>query len=121
MLQILSRGKRGLISKATINREIACLKTMLNYCVTREWISVNPLKGYKLYKEKQSKLRTLTKEEFEAFYNVATEHFKSIMIVASCTGMRKNEIFNLKWEDVDLEEGISTLPKLRMMNQETCP
>jgi len=99
-------GRHGkLISKATVNREIAFLKTMLNYAVRRGWLSENPLKGYKLYKEKLNKLRTLREEEFKAFYNSASDLLKPLLVMAYCTGMRKNEILDLKWENVDLDEG----------------
>jgi integrase len=99
-------GRHGkLISKATVNRETAFLKTMLNYAVRRGWLSENPLKGYKLYKEKLNKLRTLSEEEFKAFCNSASDLLKPILVMAYCTGMRKSEILDLKWENVDLDEG----------------
>ncbi len=92
------------ISKTTINREIAFLKTMLNYAVKRNWLSENPLKGYKLYKEQPSKMRTLRQEEFRAFYNEASELLKPILLTAYYIGMRRNEVLTLKWENVDLDE-----------------
>ena len=99
-------GKHGkLISKATVNRELAFLKTMLNYSVRRGWLAANPLTGYKLYKEKLNKLRTLNKDEFQSFYNEASELLKPILITAYYTGMRKSEILNLKWDNVNLKEG----------------
>ncbi len=93
------------ISKTTINREVAFLKTMLSYAIKRRWLNENPLKGYKLYKEKQGKMRILKKEEFKKLYDAASEHLRPILVTAYCTGMRKNEILTLKWENVDIEKG----------------
>jgi integrase len=93
------------ISKSTINREIAFLKTMLNYSVRRGWLSENPLKGYSLYKEKPSKMRILSQEEFRAFYKEASELLKPILLAAYYTGMRRNEVLKLKWENVYLDKG----------------
>jgi len=89
-LKTISRYQKP-ISKATINRELAFLKTMLNYTVRRGWLGANPLTGYKLYKEKLNKLRTLNKDEFQSFYNEASELLKPILITAYYTGMRKSE------------------------------
>jgi len=93
------------ISKATINRELACLKTMLNYAVGEGWLSSNPLIGYKLYKERPSKVRVVTKEEFQRVYEAASEFLKPILMTAYNTGMRRGEILNLKWENVSLSQG----------------
>ncbi len=93
------------ISKTTINRETAFLKTMLNYAIKRRWLNENPLKGFKLYKEKQGKMRILKKREFKKLYDAASDHLRPILVTAYCTGMRKNEILTLKWENVDMEKG----------------
>ncbi len=111
-------GRHGkLISKATVNRETAFLKTMLNYAVRRGWLSENPLKGYKLYKERLNKLRTLSEEEFKSFYNSASDLLKPLLVVAYCTGMRKNENLDLKWAWTWTKD-ISELKKLKTMSPE---
>ncbi|MGE5443759.1 MAG: tyrosine-type recombinase/integrase, partial [Ignavibacteriales bacterium] len=47
----------------------------------------------------------LSEEEFERLYGAATSEFRPILLTAITTGMRKGEILNLKWVDVNLEEG----------------
>ena len=37
-------------------------------------------------------------------YNSASEHLKPILFVAISTGMRKGEILNLQWKDINFEE-----------------
>ena len=102
-LKCISRLNRP-ISKATINRELACLKTMLSFAVGKGWLKSNPLSGYKLYKERPNKIRVVTEAEFKMVYETASEFLKTILITAYSTGMRRGEILNLKWENVDLEE-----------------
>jgi integrase len=99
-----SRLKRE-ITRSTVNRELACLKTMLNFAVGEGWISKNPLSGYRLFREKLNKLRVVTPEEFQKVYGEASEFLKPILVTALNTGMRRSEILGLKWENVDLNKG----------------
>jgi hypothetical protein len=41
------------VSKATVNREIACLRKILNKAVEWKVIQVNPLRGIKLFDERE--------------------------------------------------------------------
>ncbi|MFI5324453.1 MAG: tyrosine-type recombinase/integrase [Thermodesulfobacteriota bacterium] len=104
-LKVVSRLNRP-ISRASINRELACLKKMLSYAVGENWLTSNPLGGYKLYKEVPSRTRVITPEEFQRVYNAASEFLRPILITAYNTGMRYSEILNLKWENVDLNENM---------------
>lgn len=99
-----SRFNRPL-AQATINRVLACLKTMLNFAVKENWLSKNPLSGYKLFREKQNKLRVVSPEEFYRVYENASKFLKPILVTAYNSGMRGGEILYLKWENVDFERG----------------
>lgn len=90
------------ITKATVNRELACLKKMLSYAVGENWLVSNPLRGYKLYKEKPNKIRVVSPAEFKKVYDEASGDLKTKLIIGYNTGMRKSEIVSLKWTDVDL-------------------
>jgi integrase len=50
------------------------------------------------------KPRVLSEGEFKLLYGAATRHLKPILLIAFCTGMRKGEILNLKWKDINLED-----------------
>ncbi|MFI5323763.1 MAG: tyrosine-type recombinase/integrase [Thermodesulfobacteriota bacterium] len=93
------------VSQATVNRELACLKTMFNFAVGEGWLSSNPLSGFKLFKERPNKVRVVTAEEFQKVYDSASEFIRPILVMAINTGMRRSEILNLKWESVNLKEG----------------
>ncbi len=103
-LKDISRLKRP-ITKATVNRELACLKKMLSYAVGEKWLTDNPLRGYKLFQERPNKVRVITREEFQRVYNAASEFLKPVLMTAYDTGMRYSEILNLKWGNVTLREG----------------
>jgi len=103
-LNTTSRLKKK-ISKATVNRELAFLKKMLNFAVEEKLLDKNPLSGYKLYPEPLTKFRTVTPEDYQKVYTEATETLKLILDIAINTGMRKSEILNLKWDNVDMNNG----------------
>lgn len=100
----LKRVKDG-VQKSTINRELACLRKMLNKAVDWEFLQRNPVSGVKLFSEKDNlKERVLSSEEEKRLMQSCADHIKSIIKVAIHSGMRRGEIFNLKWQDVDLEK-----------------
>ncbi|MCK4418022.1 MAG: site-specific integrase [Candidatus Latescibacteria bacterium] len=53
--------------------------------------------------------RYLTKEECRALLAQCPPHLYPIVLTALNTGMRKGELFNLMWEDVDFWKGIITV------------
>lgn len=92
------------IKHSTLNRELACLKTILNKA--KEWGYIEQAPKIKLFKENNQRVRYLTEEEEEKLLKIAPEPLKSMIIIALNTGMRQGEILNLKWRDIDLNEGI---------------
>ncbi len=75
---------------------------MLGKAVREGLISTNPAKEVKLFPEKPTKLRVVSSDEFLKLYNEASDFFKPILIIAINTGMRRSEILNLTWDDIDL-------------------
>ena len=92
-------------ANATINRELACLKTMFKKAIEWGFTSNNPAKDVKLFKENNVNLRILSNEEFQKLYINSSELLKSFLTIAINTGMRPSEILNLKWEGVNFKQG----------------
>ncbi|MCM8758454.1 MAG: site-specific integrase [Candidatus Omnitrophica bacterium] len=101
------RIKQG-VSYATINRELACLRTILNKAVEWNLLSTNPPK-IKLYKENNQRTRYLTKEEENKILEVCPDVLKPIILIALNTGMRRSEIAKLRWQDIDFREKMITV------------
>jgi integrase len=99
----LNRDKR---KPATVNREIAVLKAMFNLAIRHQKVITNPMKLVKLLKEDSVKLRIFSDEEKKVLIDCCTEPIKRIVIFALTTGLRRAEILNLKWEDIDYRHGI---------------
>ncbi len=91
------------VSKSTVNREITILKKMFNLAIDWNFAQVNPVLKIKLFSEKNTmKERILTDEEEEKLLAGCPDYLKPIVIMALHTGMRRGEILNLEWAQVDL-------------------
>ncbi len=91
------------VKPATVNKELACLKCMLNRAVDWGKLDLNPASRVKLMRENNKRLRYLEKEEIPRLLDNCSPKLKSIVILALNTGMRKGEIENLKWRDIDFQ------------------
>ena len=121
----LSQVSRGLVSDerddlirdkkiagSTANRYVAALSAVMKYCVEKEWISDNPVRG--LNRKKESKRdRFLSDAEREALLEACQDssdpRLFPLVLFAITTGARQRELMDLKWTDVNLEFGNATL------------
>lgn len=87
----------------TINKELGVLRRMFNLAMEWKRIRSNPIEGIKLMKVTQTIYRTLKDSEVMKLCKSASPHFKPIILFAFFTGMRRGEIANLKWENLDLD------------------
>lgn len=109
---------------ATVNRLIATLKHMFTKAGDWEMVDESVLKKLskvKLLQENNKRLRYLTKEECGELINASEGHLKPILITALNTGMRKSEILNLTWENVDLRHGFILLDKTKNGHRRELP
>ncbi len=97
------------VAPATVNRELATLKTLFAKALLWKRIQENPTSKVKFLKEPKGRLRFLEREEIARLLSNATPKIKPIIIVALFTGMRKSEILRLKWHDIDFKRDIITL------------
>lgn len=101
--------RKHLTRPATVNREIECLRHMLNLAEQEEIIDRVPFRGLKKLKENNVRDRVLSHEEFERLISHCPPHITGIVIMAYYTGMRKSEILKLRWDRVDLKKGFIRL------------
>ncbi len=106
------RLKEG-VCNATVNREIGCLSNLLNTAVTWKRIKNNPIKELPRLKEPPGRIRYLSLEEINKLLACCPEPphpLRAIITVALTTGMRKGEIFGLKWDYIKPESRFILLP-----------
>jgi len=87
----------------SVNREISCLHHILKKAVNWEMIEKNPFdKGDPPWlKENNRRYRYLTEDEIERLLQECVNPWiEDIITVAIFTGMRRKELFDLKWEQI---------------------
>lgn len=95
-------SRKGFVKEATINRELAVLKTIFTKAVQWGYAHRNPVKEVRLFKEERTPIQILTTEEREKLFQASPGYLKPILLMALKTGMRHGEILKLKWKEVDL-------------------
>jgi integrase len=110
LLSLSLNGKTR--SDASVNRELACLSHLFSKAVEWEMVEESPFKRTKglFLKENNQRTRFLSEEEIKNLLAVDYEglppYLKPIIATAIYTGLRKAEILNLKWKDVDLDRAM---------------
>ena len=98
------------VSPATVNRSLACLKSMFNRAIVwGRFEGFNPVTRVQMCKEKAIRLRYLEKEEIIRLVANCSEELRPIVITAVNTGMRLGEILSLKWGDIDFKRDVICL------------
>ena len=100
-------GKReSEISFAYLNKEILILLNFFNFCMEKAYLDKNPATGIKKLNE-LSRLKTLSDTDIRKLTFAATNKLtRDLISFLILTGCRKGEALNLKWDDVDLENGV---------------
>lgn len=94
-------------SERTVDLEMAILRHMFRKGVKWGMIEKNPFENSEdlFYKTRNKRERALTGDEVRRLVEACPPYLKGIVIAAVYTGLRKRDILNLRWQDVDLEKG----------------
>jgi integrase len=92
-----------------VNRELALLKHMYTKAVEWGRVKESPARKVKLLKGEVRRVRFLLPEEIQKLLSNCADHLRPIVTVALHTGMRKGELLNLSWNQLNFEQGIITL------------
>jgi integrase len=89
-------------SRKSWNNLLGLLKTILNYAIEWEIIDFNPVARIRPLKIDKT-FHFFTAEEIAIIIAAAPEPIKTAIVVLVNTGMRRSELWNLRWRDVDLK------------------
>lgn len=100
---------KRLWSDATINRHLSYLRHVLMLAVKDGKLTQNPVSGLKFFPE-ATRTRFLSGDELKRLQGAMSKSDWKLVAFAIETGLRREEQFRLRWDQVDLEHGILTLP-----------
>jgi integrase len=105
----------ALTTVASVNREMSCIHHLFSKGVEWEMIERSPFDRGKplLLKENNKRMRYLTEDEIDRLLEVCVnQHTRDIVTATINTGMRRQEVCNLKWNQVR-EDGFLYLDKTK--------
>ncbi len=94
-------GQRKILAAGSVSRNLSFLRSVLNACVKWDWLTSAP--RVELPHVKRQDPRWITKEQFERLRKELPPHAAQLAGFAVATGMRRQNVFRLKWRDVDLQ------------------
>ena len=94
---------------ATVNRNVANFRAMLNRAVDYGKLEINPIGRIKQLEENNIRERVLSQDEFERLLSNCHGEIKGCVLIAYYLPMRQEEIVNLTWEEIDFKHGFIRL------------
>jgi integrase len=107
------------IGGRTINRRLSFISAAFTQAIkVWGWCRFNPVSCIKREKEKK-RVKYFPDDEFEKIFEAFVDWVKPIVLVAKNTGLRRNNVVNLRWSQVDLRERFIVLDAEEMKNQQS--
>jgi integrase len=113
----------GIVSR---NRLRSSLSAFFTWIIQEGFIEANPVSGTRKMDERGSRERVLTQPELVQLWaalaqsnSVPLGQYGDIVRLLILTGQRRNEIAALRWDEVDFDRGVITLPPARTKNNRT--
>jgi len=97
------------VKGATVNREMAYLRCMLNFAIERKYISENPASRVKPFDERRERpaKRMLSLEDEQRILENAPPYLRvAIVLLAQTGGRTYTEGFSLRWDQIDIEHNV---------------
>ena len=101
------------------NKALKSIKTFLRWCVGRAVLEQSPAEGVPLPAKEIARDRVLNDEELAQVILAARQiggPYGGIVELLALTGQRREEVAQLCWEELDLDQRIWTIPKSRSKN-----
>ena len=103
------------VAPGTVNRYLALMRAILRRaCDEWEWVERVP--KFKLFKEAEGRVRSLTQVEFERLLGELPAHLADMVTFSVATGLRQGNVMGLEWKFVDLDRQHAWIPGSKHKN-----
>jgi integrase len=120
VLDILDRVVDGGAPIAA-NRVLAAVRKFFNWCIARDIIAASPCAGVKPPTAERARDRVLSGDELRLVWQAADKlggTFGPLVKLLALTGQRRDEVARMRWEEIDIENRLWTLPAERTKNNQ---
>lgn len=94
-------------AKSTLDKQKMILKSIFDAAIDNDLCYKNPVKNIKYQRVAQQEERfAYTKEEASRCEEYAKQHDKKDIVIMLNTGVRRSELFGLKWSDINFERRV---------------
>jgi integrase len=103
------------------NRNLAAVRKLFNWCLARDIIQISPCTLIEPPAPERSRDRILTDDELRMVWNAAEGDgwpFGPLVKLLVLTGQRLAEVGGMRWDEINLENRLWTLPAKRVKNNE---
>lgn len=107
-VQDYTARRRGMVSDASVNREVQLLRRVVRWTAPRGY-EVPEIAWGRLLAPEKLRIRELAAEEEARLFTALPDNLKPLVEFALLSGQRKAEIVTLRWSDVDLAGGRATV------------
>jgi integrase len=90
-------------SDATINRDLSVVRHILYWALDEGYLTHNPFTRIRMARERRKRRPVLPVAAEVKLLRTSAPHLIPIIVLALDTGMRRGELLNQKWEDVDFD------------------
>ena len=113
------------VSRSTTDKDLAILKAFFNWCIAHQLAVANPVRRVKLFHEDNSRLRYLSREEYDRLIEAArtltartsvstpSPYLEEKIVLAAHTGLRRGSLFNLRWDQIDFANSVMRIPRTK--------
>lgn len=112
---LLQQGKKN----NNTNRLVNCIKAMMRRAEDWELVEKKSWHTVKLLKVPKGRVHFYTPEEIKKFLDVVPDNWKLIILLGCRAGLRRGEIVNLDWSDIDFERNVITIQPKRYWHPKT--
>jgi integrase len=95
---------RRLVTGATVNRALTTLKLMYRQAARCGYVVSNPVVGVSMFDEPLDSMRVITFDEQAAYLAHASQPLYDVAKVMLDTGMRPEEVFRIRVENIDFKQ-----------------
>ena len=96
------------------NRTLSILKRWFNWCIERGYVEASPVAGIRPLAREETRDRVLSDDELRLIWTSVDAlrfPFGPYLRILILTAQRRGEVAAMRWQDVDLEKALWTLPK----------